>query len=282
MNRFTTSENLISCLIEGRLLALTAPFVIDQNVLIGYAVAPEQGYCANIPLDEFLSLSKSLYFQVNTPRIFHGLKQIWEFLDDRGLYTDTDGDNYIDIHNITDTELLAYLLDPDSARPKADDNDEAIREEGLTLAHLASRYLEEDYPYRNTEIHKDKSIEAFADILAYDALLIYRLAAELPGRMSKELYKLYQDLELPLMVVLDDMRRVGIGVDGETSAREIKRIEKEMAGLAQEITGGEEIDLGSDQKVFQFLVNQGVRFQDQHVYQWGRATNRSLEEIVPL
>ena len=101
MNRFTSSENLISNLREGRLLALTAPFVIDQNVLIGYAVGPEEGYCANIPLNEFISLCNSIYFQVNTPRIFHGLKRIWEFLDDRGLHTDTDRDNDIDINNIT-------------------------------------------------------------------------------------------------------------------------------------------------------------------------------------
>ena len=188
-------------------------------------------------------LVNSLYSHVNTPRTFHGLKRIWEFLDERGLHTDTERDNYLDIHNITDTKLLAYLLDPDSARSQADDNDEKLREEGLTLAHLASRYLGEDYPYRNTDIHKDKSIEAFADILAHDALVIYRLAAELPGRMSKELYKLYKDLELPLMLVLDNMRRAGIGVDGESCAREVHRIEREMAILAQEITGGEEVDL---------------------------------------
>ena len=84
------------------------------------------------------------------------------------------------------------------------------------------------------------------------------------------------------MVVLDNMRRVGIGVDGETCAREVKRIEKEMAVLAQEITGGEEIDLRSDRAVFRFLVRQGVQFQDQRVYQWGKVTNRALEEIAPL
>lgn len=64
------------------------------------------------------------------------------------------------------------------------------------------------------------AIEAFADILSHDAVLIYRLAAKLPGRTSKELYRLYKDLELPLMLLLDNMRRVGIGVDGETCARE--------------------------------------------------------------
>ncbi len=48
MNRFTSLENLISNLREGRLLALTAPFVTDKIVLVGYAAGPEKGYCANV------------------------------------------------------------------------------------------------------------------------------------------------------------------------------------------------------------------------------------------
>ena len=59
MNRFASSENLLSNLSSGKLLALTAPLVIDQNVLIGYAVAPEEAYCANLPLNEFTSLCPS-------------------------------------------------------------------------------------------------------------------------------------------------------------------------------------------------------------------------------
>ena len=57
---------------------------IDNNVLIGYAVSPEESYCANIPFDEFIAICNSQYFQVNTARIFYGLKRIWEFLDERG------------------------------------------------------------------------------------------------------------------------------------------------------------------------------------------------------
>jgi hypothetical protein len=106
MNRFTSSENLISNLTEGRLLALTAPLVIDQDVLIGYAESSEEGYCANLPLNEFISIYNSIYFQVNAARTFHGLKRIWEFLDDRGLHTDKDRHNYIDINKIYEASLM--------------------------------------------------------------------------------------------------------------------------------------------------------------------------------
>jgi DNA polymerase I len=280
MNRFTASENLLSDLSSGKLLALTAPLVIDQNVLLGYAASPEEAYCVDIPLNEFTALCPSLYLQVNAPRIFHGLKRIWEFLDDRDLRTDTDTIKDLDINKIEDTKLLAYLLDPDSAR-EVEFGEHRVQEE-LTLAHLSALYLGDEYPYRNTDIYESRCNEAFAEILVHDARLIYRLAAELPGRMSKDLYRLYRDLELPLMFVLDNIRRVGIGVDGETCAREVNRIERETAILAQEITGGEDIDLRSDREVFRFLVKRGVRFQDQRVYQWGRVTNKALEEIAPI
>jgi hypothetical protein len=54
MNQFTASENLLSDLSSGRLVALTAPLAIDQDVLIGYAVSSEEAYCATLPLDEFI------------------------------------------------------------------------------------------------------------------------------------------------------------------------------------------------------------------------------------
>jgi hypothetical protein len=56
MNRFTSSENLISNLREGILLALTAPFVIGKNVLIGFALSPGESHCVNLSLNEFISI----------------------------------------------------------------------------------------------------------------------------------------------------------------------------------------------------------------------------------
>jgi len=49
MNRFTTSEDPISYSREGRLLALTAPLLMNRDVIIGYAISPEEGYCTSIP-----------------------------------------------------------------------------------------------------------------------------------------------------------------------------------------------------------------------------------------
>jgi hypothetical protein len=38
MNRFAAAENLLSHLRSGKLLALTAPLVRDDEVMVGYAL----------------------------------------------------------------------------------------------------------------------------------------------------------------------------------------------------------------------------------------------------
>ncbi len=60
------------------------------------------------------------------------------------------------------------------------------------------------------------------------------------------------------MVVLYDMRRVGIGFDGFKCMEEMVHAEWSMAVLAQEITQGQGVDLTSHEQVYQFLVDRGV------------------------
>ncbi|MFC1833792.1 DNA polymerase [Thermodesulfobacteriota bacterium] len=278
MNQITDSEHLLSALRADTRVAVTAPFIRDNEVLVGYAPNPEESYCVVVPLEKFIALCPSLYYEHMFTVAYHGLKRIWEFLDDRGLRPERHEDKALDINKIEDTKLMAYLLDPDLGR-ELEFGDYRVQE-GLTLANLSARYLGEDYPYRNTDIHADRSTEVLASALAYDARIIHRLAAEMRGLMSEELHKLYRDLELPLMLVLDEMRRVGIGVDGAACAQERDRMEQEMSRLAQEITGGAEVDLRSDRDVYRFLVARGVQFLDPTVHQWGKVSNTILEETA--
>ncbi len=83
---------LISILDSQSTVALTAPLVVQDRVLLGFALSPEESHSVPLPLIEFIALCSALYTKVNTPRIFHGIKRIWEFLDERGLRTDTDRD----------------------------------------------------------------------------------------------------------------------------------------------------------------------------------------------
>jgi DNA polymerase I len=279
MTRFTSPKYLLSVLDSGSTVALTAPLVLNDRVMLGFARSSEESHSVDLALNDFIALCPSLYGRVNTPRVYHGLKRIWEYLDTRGLRTNTERDNLVDKNKIEDIKLMAYLLDPDSGREV--ESGQYRVQEGLTLAHMCARYLGEEYPYRNTALYETEGPESFAVILAHDAVLIRRLADRLPTLMSPALRKLYRHVELPLMVLLDRMRRTGIGVDGEACREALERIEEEIARLAREITSGAEVDLRSDREVFRFLVAQGVQFRDQRVYQWQRIFAKALEETAP-
>jgi DNA polymerase-1 len=98
--------------------------------------------------------------------------------------------------------------------------------------------------------------------------------------MSKDLLRVYHHLELPLMVVLDLMRRVGVGVDGTTAQKERVRISRGITELEQRITGGETINLMSPSDVFHLLIKRGVRFKSEFVYAIRMVTTPALEEIA--
>ncbi|MGO9566827.1 MAG: DNA polymerase [Desulfomonilaceae bacterium] len=201
-----------------------------------------------------------LYQPKDFPIRVHGLKRIWEFL---ALNT-----GELDLKLVTDTKLLAYLLDPDAAEIN-----------GLTLTHSAYQYLGEECPHVAREVQNKGALKALRETLMRDAQVIWSLGKELPQHMPKDLLRLYQHLELPLMLVLDRMRRVGIGVDGAAAYKERSRIVKEIAELEQRIAGGERINLMSPSEVFQSLMRCGVRFKSEFVYAVHKVMTPALEEI---
>ena len=52
-----------------------------RNVLIGFALSPEISQCVNLTVNEFIVVSD---YKDTLTTAFHGLKRIWEFLDNRG------------------------------------------------------------------------------------------------------------------------------------------------------------------------------------------------------
>jgi DNA polymerase I len=259
-NKLREVEELLSR--EG-LVAFTAPLVLDETVFVGFYGSSGVSGCIEVPLAEFSALGKLLYQPTRTRIDVHGLKRIWEYLDL--------GASELDLDLVTDTKLMAYLLNPDSGRGEA---------EGLSLTHLAHEYLNEDYPHMALEI-RDKGIPAgLHETLVRDARTIYRLAEVLPTRMDRDLHNLYRRTELPLMHVLDSMRRVGIGIDGDRARIELHRLRQELNTLTKRITGGSPVNLASNEEVFRFLTQKGVRFDNPYVYTAQRVSTPALEELA--
>ena len=230
------------------------------------------------PFEEFMAISGSLYVDVHSPRAFHGLKRIWEYLDEFDLRLADDPHKNFNIRMKTDTKLIAFLLDPDAARSSG--QGEQSVQEHLTLSYLAHKYLGLDYRLSVPTIYSEDSFESLSGIIANDALLIFRLADALPALMTRKLLRLYRNLELPLMVVLDDMRRTGIGFDGQECRNQVGRTQITLASLAREISGAQSVDLTSDDDVYRFLSAQGISFPvgPAYVKRWG--LTRILEEMA--
>ena len=137
-------------------VAITAPFLIRDRVLIGI-YGPALGHaCIDISTQEFEELKAFLY----TPKWFrlavHGIKRIWKRWGLGNL------DTYTDL--VLDTELMASLLN--SGAP----GDE------YCVSHLVHEYLHEDYLLWLREIADRPGDQVRYEILAWDAYLVYQLA----------------------------------------------------------------------------------------------------------
>lgn len=248
-----------------QLIALAAPLILDNTVMVGFhSISGDQG-CIEVPEVEFNQVGKLLFHPAHTRIAVHGLKRIWEYLDI--------GTSELNLDLVTDTKLLAYLLNPDDGRDRAED---------LSLSHLAHEYLNEDCPHMAVELRDQGILTPFHEALARDAHTIFRLAENLPARMDSSLLRLYRDLELPLMLVLNDMHQTGIGIDSLRAEQELQQLRQEMHLLEHRITDGLPVDLSSDHEVFQFLVQKGVRFNNPFTYIIQRVNTAVLEELALL
>jgi DNA polymerase I len=212
---------------------------------------------------EFNHLARLLFLPTLTRIAVHGLRRIWEVLEVPGI-----GTSELDLDLVADTKLTAYLLNPDAG------------EEGLCLSHLAHEYLNEDCPHMAVEVRDRGYLEAFHDALVHDPRTILRLAEALPEQMDRDLFNLYRRLELPLMLVLDSMRRVGVGIDGDRARGELQRLRQDLDSLTITITEGAPVDLSLNQEVFRFLVQKGVRFANPFVYMIQKVNTPLLEELA--
>jgi DNA polymerase I len=256
------TEALTEIISTGAPVALTAPLLLKNIALIGFYSETGVSGCSELPLKDLSSVGKTLYLPSHGHLIAHGLKHIWEYL---GI-----GAPDLDTKLFTDTKLMGYLLDPD------------LGEDGLTLSNLASLHGVEEYPHCAVGVRDKCYPKAFEQGLAHDAETIFQLSHRLLAQMRPELDKLYRHVELPLMVLLNDMHRTGIGVDQTECSKLEASTEKRIMALEQDILGGRQVNLNSDRETFHFLVAHGVQFADPFVYTTQKASSHDLEEIGHL
>lgn len=129
-----------------------------------------------------------------------------------------------------DTELAAYLINPGGRN--------------LEIADLAQRFLEISLP--------DTKDGLFATLNPILAGTIYQLAPVLHKELSdRQLIDLYTDLEIPTMIELAQMERLGIAVDREKleSLRDFFRSEVGRETSAAYEVAGHEFNIGSPKQL---------------------------------
>ncbi len=146
-------------------IAITAPFIDNQRVIIGLYSRIFEYACIDTSITEFQSIKEFLYYPQTFRTATHGIQRIWKTLE----LPDYDTNAGL----ILDTEILAYLLN--SGKDKSE----------YSLSHLVHEYLSEEYPVWHKALADNPYPDSIRAILAYDAHLIYDLAYELLELMDR-------------------------------------------------------------------------------------------------
>ncbi|MGO9566352.1 MAG: DNA polymerase A family protein [Desulfomonilaceae bacterium] len=149
------------------------------------------------------------------------------------------------------------------------------------MSVLIEEYLGMDYPYRIIEFCRRGEEEAIALSLSYDAYLIHLLAEYLGDKMDDDLRWLYRYVEVPLAMVLAQMHRDGIGVDGVECAEQWGVVGKVLSFAERQIAPGEGCNLRSGHDVFKLLTTRGVQFVDASISETQTVDDETLDELAP-
>jgi DNA polymerase I len=236
MEIYTSTDQIMQLSIFTQLehpVALTPPFILEDKVLVGLYSEFTGSACIHVDVHEFVDLKTFLYVPKWFRLLSHGIKRIWEQLEIGTLDTHT--------HLIADTEIMAYLMDSGRA------------EHQYSLSYLARRYLDINYPNRAAEICDTAYPESVYQILTEDAYLIWDLASVLLDQMDADQRWLYFYGELKITLILNEMSRYGIPVDGAAAAQAYRDTLIQMKKLSDEITGGEDLNMWDGSHVYALL-----------------------------
>lgn len=195
----------------------------------------------NLPLEETLAALRQAL--TGKTIIGHNLKFDLMVLKNAGWELD---------NPIWDTMLAAYITDPGENRFSLDDC--VLRELGHTMIPI-SALLDKKVVTSFDMVELDKA----RDYAAEDAWATFRLAPLYRKRLSDtQLLELYDNIELPLLPVLQRMEENGVKLNTEVLAEISQNIQSELQGLEKEIHdyAGKEFNINSTQQLAKVLFEE--------------------------
>ena len=237
-------EQLFSALSEYERLGI---FVLTQDhEFFGIGIAKEEGaadfiVCSmfitkDLIVDRFMELyAKNPQLKLTTGDLKAVLK-IFPFASGNRIF---------------DTSVAAYLLNPLKDSYEYDD--------------IARDYLTMTVPSRKELLEKRKlsvmvlQEEKVSDYLAYETCIPFMAKEELVRSLEQmQMLKLYEEIELPTVYVLEHMEREGIRVDGTALAQYGQMLEERMKALEAAIheEAGTEFNINSPKQLGEVLFEQ--------------------------
>jgi DNA polymerase-1 len=162
--------------------------------------------------------------------------------DLKALYRTAAGDERVMLEPADDTAIMAFLLDANSGR--------------YDLAEVAQRFLGEPIVVTSPSLFDSTTSD---ETLTYEVALIARLREHLHAEITQwELNFVYEQIELPLVMVLGLMEARGIRVDVELLRTIAKEFTEEAASLDKQIqkVAGHEFKVNSPQQLQTVLFDE--------------------------
>jgi len=225
MNREVDLQLLLQSL-QARPFAISPPIEIENSFMMGVANDDLLEYVRiHLPLSALSEVAKLLFTRGDRdiPVYVHSLKQLINWFYKRNVLIPTD--------RFRDVSIAAYLLKP----PEADKGENW---QEFLLSSLVRDHLGRAYPFLPRQVEREGYPEVLFNRLTKDACSVWALGEKLIPELQSDpqLYSLYTGVEMPLVSVLAEMERDGIGVDLPKIRRAWPRIEAACMILCSQVT----------------------------------------------
>jgi len=204
-----------------------------------------EGTCIHLPVSALSEVATLLFTGRNrdTHIYVHSLKQLINWFYKHNILIAND--------YFQDVSIAAYLLKPPE-KDKGEDWQE------FRLSSMVRDHLGREYPFLPRQLEQDGYPDALYNRLMEDACSVWELGKILIRQLQTDplLFRLYCDVEMPLIPVLAEMERDGIGVDLPKILQAWPRVEAACMLLCEQLTEsyGQTINPFSEIQVRDFLI----------------------------
>lgn len=224
--------------LQGRAFAVSPPLEWDGFCFLGVFCPGVCDTCIGIPLEPLGDTIPDVFGLEGSHVYVHSLKEITLWLTLRN--------GEIVSNRISDVSVASGLLSP----PEPDRGEDFRK---FFLRNLVFDHLKERYPFLPQEVEEYGAPAVFHRRVRQDAVYVWRIAQEVLPRLESDpaLVELYRTVELPLIPILADMERRGVGIDRNLLEKNRSRHDRaiEVLGAQLKERSGMEVNVFSEDDV---------------------------------